>query len=131
MQQVQSRLDQFESSLSQCCSSYMPSTSLSSQSLAAGTTNTTSATDAPALEQNVPNPFNASTYIKFYLPSTAKTGILIITDMNGQVLRQYNIGAPGFGKQTINPGEFAQGTYSYTLYVDGKMVETRQMILTR
>ncbi len=81
------------------------------------------------LEQNVPNPFSASTYIKYYLPSTANGGWLIISDMKGQTLRQYNIAQTGFGKQTIAPAEFAQGTYNYSLYVDGKLVDTKQMIL--
>ena len=128
MQQVLSRLDQFESSLSQCCSNYQPASGAITNAL--NTPNNVN-TDVAALEQNVPNPFNASTYIKFYLPSAATKGQLIITDMNGQTLRQYNIGGPGFGKQTIAPGEFAQGTYTYTLYVDGKMIDTKQMILTR
>lgn len=128
MQQVLSRLDQFESSLSQCCSNYQPSAAPGGQS--AAISNGANG-DVAWLEQNVPNPYNASTFIKFYLPSTAKTGQLIITDMNGQTLRQYNISGPGFGKQTIASGELAQGNYTYTLYADGKKVDSKQMIISR
>ncbi len=87
--------------------------------------------DMPLLQQNVPNPFNSTSYIQYYLPSTASGGWLVITDMQGQVLKQYNIGTTGFGKQTVAAGQLAQGTYNYTLYVDGKMTDTKQMILTK
>jgi hypothetical protein len=102
-----------------------------SQSLPNTTSGNNGTADVPSLQQNVPNPFNSATYIQYYLPSTASAGQLVITDMNGQALKQFSITATGFGKQTIAPGQFAQGTYTYTLYVDGKMIDTKQMVLTR
>lgn len=132
VQQMNARLDQFESSLSQCCSSYMPATGQNNLSLP-NTANTVNngTSDVASLQQNVPNPFNSSTYIQYYLPSTASAGTLVITDMNGQTLKQFNISNSGFGKLSINPGQFAQGTYTYSLFVDGKMIDTKQMILTK
>jgi hypothetical protein len=127
-QQILNRLSQVESSLSECCSNYQ---SPAGQNRQGAAFNTSVSSDVPSLEQNVPNPYNASTYIKFYLPATATAGQLVITDMNGQTLRQYNIGNTGVGTQAITAGEFAQGAYTYTLYVDGKKVDSKQMIITK
>jgi hypothetical protein len=122
-------MEQFESSLSQCCSNFQPASGQNNLSLPNSSNSGTA--DVASLQQNVPNPFNSTTYIQYYLPSTASAGTLVISDMNGQTLKQFSISSTGFGKQTIAPGQFAQGTYTYTLYVDGKRIDTKQMVLTR
>jgi hypothetical protein len=129
MQQAMTRMDQFESSLSQCCSSYMPATG--QNAVPVNQVSDDTATDAAALDQNVPNPFNASTYIRYYIPATASNAQLLIVNLNGEKMFEYNIGTTGFGKQTITPGQFAPGIYYYTLFVDNKLVATRQMVMTR
>jgi hypothetical protein len=128
MQQMTNRLDQFEASLSECCSSFQSTQGVVGQQ---SNVSNVAASDLPRLEQNVPNPFNSNTYIQYYLPSAAKSAQLTISDLNGQTLRQYNISSIGFNKLTIAPGEFAQGIYNYSLVVDGKLIDTKQMILTR
>jgi hypothetical protein len=32
---------------------------------------------------------------------------------------------------SINAGTLSSGTYSYTLYMEGKMIDTKQMVLTK
>ncbi len=83
-----------------------------------------------ALEQNAPNPFNQNTVIGYYVPQNAVNAYINITDMNGKLIKSVTA-AKGNGKITINKGQLNSGTYVYALYIDGKQVSSKQMILTR
>ncbi|MFZ4582685.1 MAG: tail fiber domain-containing protein, partial [Paludibacter sp.] len=72
----------------------------------------------PVLDQNVPNPFNTSTVIAFYLPVTIKNASIYIYDMNGVQLKSYPIAEKGKGNLTIQGSEFAAGMYLYALIAD-------------
>jgi len=80
------------------------------------------------LDQNTPNPFSQTTYIKYSVPSTAKKAQLIITDMNGKTVKQETIHANTNGQINIDAAGLAAGNYTYTLYVDGKRIDTKQMV---
>ena len=91
---------------------------------------TSGLTDAPKLEQNIPNPFHENTTIKYYLPSNSRTATITISDMNGVQLKQFDlVGTRGFGQVLISGGAFVAGTYVYTLTVDGKVVDSKRMVL--
>jgi len=85
--------------------------------------------DAARLEQNAPNPFNANTLIRYYLPSNTNNAQIMITNVSGQVLKSVQLGSKGTGQIVINGGELSSGNYFYTLIVDGKKVATKQMVL--
>jgi hypothetical protein len=85
----------------------------------------------PALKQNSPNPFNNNTVISYYLPSTIKYAQLVVSSVNGQLLKTIPLKSYGEGQVTINAGELAAGSYFYTLTVDGQRIDTKQMILTK
>ncbi len=87
--------------------------------------------DAAVLEQNAPNPFNNATTIGYTLPQKFVSAKIIITDKNGSPLKQVNLSAPGKGTINIDASVLAAGTYNYTLYVDGKMAGSKQMVLTK
>ncbi|HYV91627.1 MAG TPA: T9SS type A sorting domain-containing protein, partial [Chitinophagales bacterium] len=87
--------------------------------------------DAPKLEQNVPNPFMQTSYIKFYIPSSAKSAMIVVSDINGTAVKQFNSLAIGFCTVNIAAGTLAAGTYQYTLIIDGNKIDTKQMILTK
>jgi hypothetical protein len=55
---------------------------------------------------------------------------LLITGSGGQQLRSYSLGK-GDGQVTLNAGTLAAGTYSYSLVVDGRKADTRQLVITR
>lgn len=96
-------------------------------------------TEVPAglqvLQSNVPNPFNASTEIKFALP-TGGTYELVIFDASGRRVRSFaGIGASG--EQSVhwdgrdNGGRHvASGTYFYQL-TSGNYQGTRKMALVK
>ncbi|MCB0520251.1 MAG: tail fiber domain-containing protein [Lewinellaceae bacterium] len=82
------------------------------------------------LMQNQPNPFNHTTAIRYTLPEDAKNASLRIMDSNGRMLKEVKL-ADTKGEVTINAGELNSGSYSYSLIVDGRIIDTKQMILTK
>jgi len=80
------------------------------------------------LKQNAPNPFRSNTVISYYIPDNAGYAQIRITDVNGRVIKTFNA-AKGEGRINIRSGELSAGNYSYTLLVNNKIVDTRQMVL--
>ncbi|HLF64261.1 MAG TPA: tail fiber domain-containing protein [Saprospiraceae bacterium] len=115
MDDVLNQIKAFEESLSLCCTQ-------SGNGIVPGD-------EAPLLEQNIPNPFSSSTYIKFYIPRTATTATIVISDSKGSVVRQFDV-VHGYGTVTVKGGELISGTYHYSLIIDHRLVDTRTMVLT-
>lgn len=91
----------------------------------------TSTEIVPALYQNNPNPFTENTVIAYDLPSTTQNAALYIYDMNGSQLAQYSITSFGNNSLTIDGGSLEAGMYLYSLIADGKVIDTKRMILTK
>lgn len=91
------------------------------------TTNISSA----SLQQNAPNPFNQSTVIRFSVPSTAINAMIIVTDLSGKTVKQFNNLSKGNGTISIEANSLSSGNYMYSLIVDGKRIDTKQMVLTK
>ena len=85
----------------------------------------------PVLEQNIPNPFNSDTQIGFSLPKSIITATLYVYDMNGVQLKSYPLAQRGKANITIFGSELTAGMYLYALIADGKVVDTKRMILTK
>lgn len=83
------------------------------------------------LYQNTPNPFTHDTEIAYTITPNAQSATIFVYDMTGVQLSQYNITAFGNGSITINANKLYEGTFLYSLVVDGKLIDTKQMILTR
>ncbi len=85
--------------------------------------------DQAWLEQNVPNPFNKNTLIRYYLPETFRNAAIAITDLNGNRVKRFTITEHGYGQILINGGTMTAGTYIYTLVQDGRRVDSKRMVL--
>ena len=83
------------------------------------------------LHQNVPNPFTENTRIDYYLPKTTDKARLYIYNMQGAQVSNVQIGSYGEGNITIQGGSLQPGIYMYTLVADDRVVDTKQMVLTR
>ena len=85
----------------------------------------------PALEQNNPNPFTENTVIGYTLPEEVNNAVLYIYNMNGNQVDELPL--PGRGKTsvTISGGKLTAGMYLYSLVADGKVIDTKRMILTK
>ena len=84
--------------------------------------------EGASMEQNIPNPFSQTTYISFYLPEKVKNAVMQITDLNGKVLQTIVLKDRGVSAVTIDATDFSQGSYLYSLIVDGKTVTTKKMV---
>lgn len=99
-------------------------------STSSNATISTSLTDA-SLEQNAPNPFASATTIRYTLPQKFATAQILITDKSGKTIKQLNISGAGKGVVNVEASALSAGTYNYSLIVDGKIISTKQMILTK
>lgn len=105
---------------------------LSSSSAKAKSNNAiNSITETPILYQNTPNPFSQSTQILYSLPESVSTASIYIYDMNGTQLKCYPISKRQEGSIIIQGSELNAGMYLYTLIADGKVIDTKRMILTK
>lgn len=84
----------------------------------------------PYLGQNKPNPFSLSTKINCYIPAEVASASILVFDMNGKLLKTYEIGAIGENTIVIDSKALLAGMYLYSLLVDGKEVASKRMILT-
>jgi len=84
-----------------------------------------------SLEQNIPNPFNRTTILNYVLPQQFSSAKIIIADKSGKALKQINVSGSGKGSLHIDAATLSSGTYQYSFYVDGRLIETKQMVLTK
>jgi len=84
-----------------------------------------------ALLQNIPNPYKNSTTIQYNLPAKFSSAQIIVTDNAGKILKQVSVSGAGKGAVNINASSLAAGSYNYSLWIDGRLIETKQMILSK
>jgi hypothetical protein len=83
------------------------------------------------LEQNTPNPANGTTAIRYHLPGQSTAARLTLTNSKGQVLRSVTLNGRGSGQLQLNTSTLPSGTYHYTLWVDGKQADTKQLLIAK
>ena len=83
------------------------------------------------LGQNIPNPFEGVSVIPYYLPEGVTQAIITVTDLTGRTAGQYTVEGMGFGQLSIGSTSLAPGTYLYNLVVDGKIIDTKRMVMVR
>jgi len=123
---LETRLDQVERDLSQCCMNYQQGEERDNSRLADMTT-----AEFAKLEQNNPNPFTDRTVIKYYIPSSARKAFIKIYSVFGSEVLSFPINSNGSGQVEFSGKTLSAGTFTYILAVDGKAVDTKQMVLTR
>lgn len=82
------------------------------------------------LYQNVPNPTNSTTNIDCYLDSHVSKAVVAVYDLNGLQLKEYPVYNQGKNTITIEANEFKPGIYMYSLLVEGKLIDTKRMVIT-
>ena len=83
------------------------------------------------LFQNVPNPFSQQTLINYYLPPATGTALLQITGIHGETVRSVALTGSGAGQVSVQTAQLAAGTYIYSLFVDGNLIDTKKMVLVK
>ena len=84
-----------------------------------------------ALGQNKPNPFGTSTEIEVSVPESVQSAFVYVYDLQGKKVQQVNITARGKQTVQLNAADLTDGMYLYSLIADGKVVETRRMIVEK
>lgn len=87
-------------------------------------------TDA-ILEQNQPNPFQGSTTIGYSIPEGVQKAELRVTDLQGRLIKSVAILTRGEGQTTFDMSTLSNSTYQYSLFLDGKWIDTKQMVVTK
>jgi len=80
-----------------------------------------------SLQQNIPNPFNHTTTINYSLPRQHSSAKIIVVDKSGKVLKEVNVSGNSKGSIMVDASTLASGAYNYSLFVDGKLIDTKQM----
>ncbi|HKK41281.1 MAG TPA: tail fiber domain-containing protein [Bacteroidales bacterium] len=83
-----------------------------------------------SLFQNIPNPFDENTIIKYSIPDNASNAMINVYDLQGSQVKSYNIQNAGDGEVLIPASELKPGLFVYNLIVDGTEVSSKRMILT-
>ncbi len=86
---------------------------------------------AATLYQNNPNPFGQQTNIQYIVPTTSQSASIMIFDLQGKLVKTAAVTNYGSGSVTINGNELSPGMFVYSLVVDGKIIDTKRMILTQ
>ena len=89
-----------------------------------------SLTDAK-LYQNAPNPWSSETIIRYRLPMSVANACIYIYDMQGTQLKSVPATGRGESQVTLTARDLKAGMYIYALVADGKLIESKQMILTK
>ncbi|MFM2156856.1 MAG: hypothetical protein RL516_1605 [Bacteroidota bacterium] len=89
------------------------------------------------LDQNSPNPFAEKTRISWNIPEESVSkdsqldAKLFFYNRNGSVINSVKIEQTGYGELTVYANNLSNGTYTYTLIVDGKVIDSKIMVKTK
>ena len=80
------------------------------------------------LEQNVPNPFAEQTTINYSLPNNISKAQMLFYNSQGKLIQSTELVQKGRGQLNVFASDLSNGIYTYTLVVDGKIIETKKMV---
>ncbi|CAM1344931.1 Haemagluttinin family protein (fragment) [Tenacibaculum amylolyticum] len=83
----------------------------------------------PILYQNIPNPFNGTTSIKYYIPQQYEKAAIVFSNTSGQIIDTVYLKEKGEQELFFNSASLPVGVYFYTLYVNSHKVATKKMII--
>lgn len=83
-----------------------------------------------SISQNTPNPFTGQSTVRVSVPDEASDAYIDILTLNGASVKRFPV-SNGLSEVSLSSFDFAPGTYLYTLVVNGKVSETRRMIVNR
>jgi len=81
------------------------------------------------LAQNVPNPFYNNTKIEYFKPANTKKAAIAFLDINGKEIKRVKLTNIGIGNINVSLQNLSTGVYAYTLIVDGKVIDTKEMLV--
>ncbi|MGQ3012812.1 MAG: tail fiber domain-containing protein [Flavobacteriales bacterium] len=83
------------------------------------------------LFQNEPNPFGESTRIRCLLPEGTMEARMVFYSIAGVKLKEIPLAGAGEHTVVVSSGELSADIYVYSLIVNGKLADTKKMIVSR
>jgi hypothetical protein len=81
-----------------------------------------------SMEQNIPNPFEDRSVIRYRLASGVENASILVFDLNGRLLKEYPINQ-NEGQVTVLGGEIGKGMFIYSLTQNGQEIISKKMIV--
>ncbi len=82
--------------------------------------------DEARLDQNIPNPLRGGCVIKYFVPQNSTEANIKIYDLVGQLIKDIPL-SNGEGDIQIQSSNLSKGVYTYSLIVNGKLIDTKKM----
>ncbi|MFL5788780.1 MAG: tail fiber domain-containing protein [Flavisolibacter sp.] len=79
-----------------------------------------------SMEQNSPNPARTATSIGYSIPTNNGSAQLQLIDNLGRTVKTIQLNSSG--RINLDLSSLSSGTYTYSLVVDGKVVETKKLV---
>ena len=118
MQEQQKQIDELKQLVSQASNGQINS----------GASTSTIVLSNTSLEQNIPNPVKQTTTIRYNV--AGKNAQLTITDEKGKLIKQVSV-QEGTGSLNLDCSLLSAGAYYYSLVVDGKIIDSKKMIVAK
>ena len=120
LSQIHSKLDAQEQSLDECCEA---------KENPRGFENLAGLPGA-YLGQNIPNPFENSTVIPYFISEeTEGMAFIRVFDLNGKQIQEFKLATKGMSQVEFVTGNLPAGIYSYSLFVNDEKVDSKQMVI--
>ncbi|MGB3949185.1 MAG: tail fiber domain-containing protein [Bacteroidia bacterium] len=129
---VQNQLNQLLDNVNNCCNTSTRSMQIGSSDTQSQTLQQTdvklSDVQSIVLEQNVPNPFAEQTTINYTLPENMVKAQMLFYNSNGKLIQSVDLVQKGKGQLNVFASDLTNGIYTYTLVIDGQIIDTKKMI---
>ena len=90
----------------------------------------TASRNGAILYQNIPNPFNDTSSIRYFIPQDISgNASIVFVNTAGQVISTVELTNRGESELDINTRSLSSGMYYYTLYIGSKKIDTKKMII--
>ena len=87
-------------------------------------------TNGNMLYQNTPNPFKEQTVIRFSLADDIQDAAICIFDMTGKTIKKLPISS-GMNSVSFGGYELGEGMFLYSLIVNGQVIDTKRMVISK
>jgi len=125
---LQNQINQLASLINSCCSSHSMQQNNNSNNLNAQQDVNLKDGQTIILDQNTPNPFSEQTTINYFLPDNVVKAQMLFYNVSGKLIQSVDLNEKGKGSLNVFAQDLSNGIYTYTLVVDGKIIESKKMV---
>ncbi len=122
----QTRIDSLVTALASCCANPINNGGTDQNKHSIELTS-----DEAILYQNQPNPFDNGTIIRYFIPQNTGEVKIVFMDEAGRSINEIKVNEKGQGSLEVNSSQLNSGTYSYSLLIDNRVIDTKKMVKTK